>query len=73
MLHKLLLAGAAPLALASCGGATVLPDATFLTEPASVTVAPRRTGYADPIRNYTARPVVEPADWRELNRSQERG
>ena len=73
MIHKLLLVGATPLALASCGGAVTLPDATFLMEPASVKVAPRQSGYANPIRNYTARPVIEPADWRELNRSQERG
>lgn len=70
MMPRLLLAGAIPLALASCGAAAVLPDATYMTAPASVAVAPRQTGYANPIRNYTARPVVDPSDWRELNRVQ---
>ena len=71
MTSRFYLAGALPLALASCGGATALPDATYLTKPAAQTVAPRRTGYASPIRNYTAGPVVEPSDRRALNRAQE--
>lgn len=71
MTSRLLLAGAMPLALAACSAGPPLPDASYLTAPASLTVAPRQTGYADPIRNYTIRPVTDPSDWRELNRAQE--
>lgn len=71
MTIKILVAGALPLALAACNAATPLPDTGLLVAPAAPTVAPRQTGYANPIRNYTVRPVVDPADWRELNRSQE--
>lgn len=71
MTFKFLAAGLAPVALAACGAATPLPDASYLTAPATTAVAPRTTGYADPIRGYTARPVTDPSDWRESNRSQE--
>ncbi|MFO6463442.1 hypothetical protein [uncultured Jannaschia sp.] len=71
MTIKIFAVGALPLILAACGTSTPLPDVVGITAPASPTVAARRTGYANPIRNYTIRPVVDPADWRESNRSQE--
>lgn len=71
MTIKLLTAGALPLVLAACNAATPLPDTSFLVAPAAPTVAARQTGYSNPIRNYTLRPVVDPADWRESNQSQE--
>ncbi|SPJ22564.1 hypothetical protein [Palleronia abyssalis] len=71
MTTKLLAAGALPLALAACSAATPLPDTSFVVAPAAPTVAARQTGYVNPIRNYTARPVVDPADWRQSNQSQE--
>ena len=71
MTTKIFAAGALPLVLGACSAATPLPDVVGITAPASSTVAARQTGYANPIRNYTLRPVVDPADWRESNRSQE--
>ena len=71
MTFKIIAVGAFPVALAACTAATPLPDVVGITAPASPTVAARQTGYANPIRNYTLRPVVDPADWRESNRSQE--
>ncbi len=71
MTFKILAAGLMPAALTACAAATPLPDTSYLTAPAALSVAPRTTGYADPLRGYTARPVTDPGDWRELNRSQE--
>lgn len=71
MTFKTLVAGALPLALAACNATTPLPDVVGITAPATPTVATRQTGYSNPIRNYTIRPVVDPADWRGSNRSQE--
>lgn len=71
MTFKILAVGALPLALAACNATTPLPDVVGIIAPAAPTVAARQTGYATPIRNYTQRPVVDPADWRESNRSQE--
>lgn len=71
MTIKIFAAGAVPLLLAACNTATPLPDVAAITAPATPTVAARQTGYANPIRNYTLRPVVDPADWRQSNRSQE--
>lgn len=71
MTTKFLVAGALSLALAACNAATPLPDTSFLVAPAAPTVVARQTGYINPIRNYTARPVVDPADWRQSNQSQE--
>ncbi|MGB3556323.1 MAG: hypothetical protein WBA25_16970 [Jannaschia sp.] len=71
MTPKIFAVGALPLILAACNAATPLPDVVGITAPAAPTVAPRQTGYSNPIRNYTIRPVVDPADWRGSNRSQE--
>lgn len=71
MTFKILAAGLVPAALSACGASTPLPDASYLTAPAALTVAPRTTGYSNPIRGYTARPVTDPADWRGSNASQE--
>lgn len=71
MTPKIFVMGALPLTLAACNAATPLPDVGAITAPAAPTVAARQTGYANPIRNYTVRPVVDPADWRQSNSSQE--
>lgn len=71
MIQRLFLGGALTLALAACAAETPLPDASYLTAPAALAVAPRQTGYVSPIQNYTARPVTDPSDWRELNQLQE--
>lgn len=71
MTIRLLAMGAFPLVLAACNTATPLPDVVGITAPALPSVAARQTGYVNPIRNYTARPVVDPADWRQSNTSQE--
>jgi hypothetical protein len=49
---------------------TPLPETAYIAAPATATVAARQTGYVNPIQNYTVRPVVDPADWRESNKSQ---
>lgn len=64
-------AGALPLLAGACAATpTPLPDVAALQAPATATVPPRATTYRDPIQNFTARPVVEPAPWRGLNESQ---
>jgi len=68
---KYLFVGAMPLALSACmPPPTPLPDTAYIAAPATVTVAARQTGYVNPIQNYTARLVVDPADWRGSNKSQ---
>ena len=71
MTIKIFAAGAMPLVLAACNAVTPLPNVGGITASAAPTVAARQTGYSNPIRNYTARPVVDPADWRQSNTSQE--
>lgn len=71
MTIRIIAVGAFPVALAACSAATPLPDVGAIAAPATPTVVARQTGYTSPIRNYTVRPVVDPADWRESNRSQE--
>lgn len=66
-----LLAGAMPLLAGACTASpTPLPDIATLRAPAAQSVPSRATAYRDPIRDFTARPVVEPAPWRSLNDSQ---
>ena len=71
MTIRIIAVGAFLVALAACNAASPLPDVVAITAPATTSVAARQTGYTSPIRNYTVRPVVDPADWRESNRSQE--
>jgi hypothetical protein len=71
MTSRFFTVGALPLALAACTTATPLPDSSYLTAAATPTVAVRQTGYANPIRNYTPRPVTDPGDWRQSNAAQE--
>ncbi len=71
MTFKFLFAGAVPLTLSACmPPPTPLPDIAYIAAPATATVPARQTGYVNPIRNYTVRPVTDPADWRESNKSQ---
>ena len=63
MTFKFLFVGAVPLTLSACmPPPTPLPDTAYIAGPATATVAARQ--------NYTVRPVVDPADWRESNKSQ---
>ena len=71
MTSRLFAAGVLPLALAACNATTPLPDTSYIIAPATPTVAARQTGYTNPIRTYTARPVTDPGDWLESNSSQE--
>lgn len=72
MTFRFLAAGLLPVALAACGTTPAsLPDTAYIVAPASQAVAGRQTGYSDPLRNYTPRPVTDPSDWRQSNRSQE--
>ncbi|XDA98702.1 hypothetical protein AB1M95_02005 [Sulfitobacter sp. LCG007] len=71
MTSKSFIAGALPLVLAACDAATPLPETAHILAPATPGVVERQTGYANPIRNYTARPVTDPDDWRQSNSSQE--
>ncbi|PZX11782.1 hypothetical protein LX81_03859 [Palleronia aestuarii] len=69
-----LLAGAMPLLAGACTASpTPLPDIAALQAPATQAVPGRTTAYRDPIGDFTARPVVEPAPWRSLNDSQSTG
>lgn len=69
-----LLAGAMPLLASACtAGPMSLPDVAALQAPAARSVPSRATVYRDPIQDFTARPVVEPAPWRRLNDSQSTG
>lgn len=69
-----LLAGAMPLLAGACTASpTPLPDIAALQAPAAQTVPNRATAYRNPIADFTARPVVEPAPWRSLNDSQSTG
>jgi len=68
---KFLFVGAVPLTLSACmSPPTPLPDTAYIAAPAAATVAVRQTGYVNPIQNYTVRPVTDPANWRDSNKSQ---
>ena len=69
-----LLAGAMPLLAGACTASpTPPPDIAALRAPTTQSVPYRATAYRDPIADFTARPVVEPAPWRGLNDSQSTG
>ena len=71
MTFRFLFVGAVPLTLSACMPPPApLPDTAYIAAPATATVAARQTGYVNPIRNYTVRPVMDPADCLESNTSQ---
>ena len=72
MIFRMFAAGALPLVLVACAAQepTPLPDTAALIAAAEPVAAERPGGYIHPIRNYTARPVTDPGDWRTSNRSQ---
>ena len=60
-----------PLLLAGCTQPVTLPEAGPLTRSTAPYTAPPAP--AGPIVVYTARPITEPGDWRQLNDAQAPG
>ena len=68
---KRLFVAVVPLVIGDCSQPLAIPDTGPLTKAATPFVAhPAPSG---PAIGYTARPITEPGDWRQLNDAQSPG